>query len=71
VRLADELDPLDVIALGCAGPTIVHGLRLAPPRLGAYVVVQGAGPVGIAAAVLARASGAGAVIMVGGPAARL
>jgi threonine dehydrogenase-like Zn-dependent dehydrogenase len=71
MRLADELDPLDVIALGCAGPTVVHSLRLAQLRLGTYVVVQGAGPVGIAAAVHARASGAGAVIMVGGPAARL
>lgn len=71
VRLADELDPLDVIALGCAGPTVVHCLRLARPVYGAYVVVQGAGPVGIAAAVYARSAGAGAVIMVGGPAARL
>jgi threonine dehydrogenase-like Zn-dependent dehydrogenase len=71
VRLADDLDPLDVIALGCAGPTVVHGLRQAPIRYGSNVVVQGSGPVGIAAAIHARAAGAGAVIMIGGPAARL
>ena len=71
VRLADELDPLDVIALGCAGPTVVHALRLTRVNVGSYVVVQGAGPVGIAAAIYSRVAGAGAVIMVGGPAARL
>jgi threonine dehydrogenase-like Zn-dependent dehydrogenase len=71
-RLPGELDPLDVIALGCAGPTVVHGLlKLARVPYGACVVVQGSGPVGIAAAMYARLSGAGSVLMAGGPAARL
>ena len=72
VRVPDGLDPVDVIALGCAGPTAVHGLlRLAGVPYGACVVVQGSGPVGIAAAMYARTAGAGLVVMVGGPAARL
>jgi threonine dehydrogenase-like Zn-dependent dehydrogenase len=72
VRVSDALDPLDVISLGCAGPTAVHGvLRLTPPGFGDTVVVQGSGPVGLAAAMYARLSGAGRLIMVGGPAGRL
>lgn len=72
VRVPEGLDPLDVIALGCAGPTAVHGvLQLAPPRFGDTVVVQGSGPVGLAAAIYARLCGAGPVVMVGGPAGRL
>jgi len=70
-RLPDGIGPAEVIALGCAGPTVVHGLRVAPVRLGDTVVVQGAGPVGMAAAMLARLAGAGQVILVGGPAQRL
>lgn len=61
-----------MIALGCAGPTAVHGLlEVAPVRVGETVVVQGAGPVGLAAAMLAHLSGAGRVIVIGAPASRL
>ncbi|MFJ9441252.1 zinc-binding dehydrogenase [Kitasatospora sp. NPDC101235] len=42
-----------------------------PVRLGETVVVQGSGPVGLAAAALARLSGAAKVVLVGGPEQRL
>lgn len=72
VRLPDEVSKEAAIALGCAGPTVVHGvLGIAKPRVGDTVVVQGCGPVGLAAAMFARLSGAGRIVMVGGPTARL
>lgn len=72
VRTAEGVDPLAAMALACAGPTVVHALyERRPVRLGETVVVQGSGPVGLAAAAFAQLSGAGTVIMVGGPAGRL
>jgi threonine dehydrogenase-like Zn-dependent dehydrogenase len=71
-RVPDGLSGLQVIALGCAGPTIVHGLLgRAAPAMGESVVVQGAGPVGMAAAMYARLAGAGTIVLVGGPTARI
>lgn len=71
-RVPEGLSGLHVIALGCAGPTIVHGLLgRAAPAMGETVVVQGAGPVGIAAAMYARLAGAGTIVLVGGPTARI
>ena len=40
-------------------------------RFGDTIVIQGAGPVGLSAAVLAQLRGAGQVVMVGGPEVRL
>jgi D-arabinose 1-dehydrogenase-like Zn-dependent alcohol dehydrogenase len=72
VRLPDALAPEQVVALGCAGPTVVHGLfGPARPSVGDTVVVQGSGPVGLASAMYAKLAGAATVIMVGAPAARL
>jgi threonine dehydrogenase-like Zn-dependent dehydrogenase len=72
VRLGDAQPSDAVIALGCAGPTVVHGLlHVAPPRPGESVAVQGAGPVGLAAAMLAHVAGAHPVILIGAPAGRL
>lgn len=72
VRTAEGLDPLAAMALACAGPTVVHALyERRPVRLGETVVVQGSGPVGLAAAAFAQLSGAGKVVVVGGPAGRL
>jgi threonine dehydrogenase-like Zn-dependent dehydrogenase len=71
-RLPDGMSADAVIALGCAGPTVVHGLLgVLPPRVGDTVVVQGSGPVGIAAAMYATLAGAGTVVVVGAPASRL
>ncbi len=72
VKLPEGTTGEQVIALGCAGPTVVHGLlEITPPRVGDVVVVQGAGPVGLASAMYAKIAGAAQVVLVGGPASRL
>jgi threonine dehydrogenase-like Zn-dependent dehydrogenase len=71
-RLPDGVSPEQVIALGCAGPTAVHGvIDVIGVTAGDTVVVQGSGPVGIASAMYAHLAGAARVILVGGPAERL
>ena len=71
-RLPDGLTSEEVIALGCAGPTAVHGvIEVAGITAGDTVVVQGSGPVGIASAMYAHLAGASRVIIVGGPLGRL
>ncbi|MCE5259255.1 MAG: zinc-binding dehydrogenase [Chloroflexi bacterium] len=59
------------IGAGCGLPTAVHALERAQVMLGDTVVVQGSGPVGLTAAILAQLSGATKVIVIGGPAPRL
>ncbi|WP_031525066.1 zinc-binding dehydrogenase [Streptomyces sp. NRRL F-5123] len=72
VRMPEGIDPLAAMAFACAGPTMVHALfERRPVRVGETVVVQGSGPVGLAAAALAHLSGAARVIVVGGPDQRL
>lgn len=73
VRLPAGVEPQQVIALGCAGPTVIHGLSLdTTPQLNdGIVVVQGSGPVGLAACMYAKLRGASQVILVGAPANRL
>lgn len=71
-KLPAGITPEQAIALGCAGPTTVHGvLETVRIGVGNTVVVQGSGPVGLAAAMYAHLSGAARVILVGGPANRL
>jgi threonine dehydrogenase-like Zn-dependent dehydrogenase len=71
-RLPDGVTPEQAIALGCAGPTAVHGVNdITGIKVGDTVVVQGSGPVGMAAAMYAQLAGAAKVIVVGGPANRL
>ena len=56
---------------GCGLLTSVHIVERAHLSLGDTVVVQGAGAVGLCTAALARKSGAGLVVVIGGPANRL
>ena len=71
-RLPAGVTPEMVIALGCAGPTAYHGVvDVTGIKVGETVVVQGSGPVGMAAAMYAHLAGAAKVILVGGPASRL
>ncbi|MGW1027908.1 zinc-binding dehydrogenase [Streptomyces sp. NPDC002577] len=71
-RVPEDTPPEAVIAFGCAMPTMLHAMeRLGGIRFGQSVVVQGCGPVGLAAVVLARLAGAGDIVVVGGPTARL
>lgn len=61
-----------VIAFGCAMPTMLNAIeRLGGFKYGQDVVVQGCGPVGLAATLLARLGGAASITVVGAPAARL
>jgi 5-exo-hydroxycamphor dehydrogenase len=66
-RLPDGADPLAVAALGCALPTVLRGFeRCGPVRMGETVVVQGAGPVGLSAVLLAAQAGARDVVVIDG-----
>lgn len=71
VPLPDRLDWRAFLSAGCGMPTALHAVTLAEVDFGDTVVVQGAGPVGLCAAVLAQLRGAGQVIVVGGPELRL
>jgi threonine dehydrogenase-like Zn-dependent dehydrogenase len=62
----------EAVVLGDALRVMVHGLeRIGGLEYGDSVVVQGCGPVGIMGLLLARDAGAGRVIVIGAPAARL
>lgn len=64
-RLPDHAKVDAVIALGCALPTVLRGFeRCGPVRLGETVVVQGAGPVGLAAVLVAKLSGASEIVVI-------
>ncbi|HYV96518.1 MAG TPA: zinc-binding dehydrogenase [Gemmatimonadaceae bacterium] len=71
LRVPDGMDAASFIAGGCGLVTAMHMIERGEVRLGLSVAVLGAGPVGLAAAALARASGADPVIVIGAPAARL
>ncbi len=71
VKLPKEVTPLRLIAGGCALPTALHAIERADLKLGESVVIQGAGPVGLCAAILARRSGASKVLIIDKSAPRL
>jgi threonine dehydrogenase-like Zn-dependent dehydrogenase len=72
VKVPDELSEEEAIGVGCAFRTVVGGYeRFNGVRFQENVVVQGSGPVGLYAALVAAESGAGRVIVVGAPAGRL
>jgi threonine dehydrogenase-like Zn-dependent dehydrogenase len=71
LRLPEGVDPIAAMSLACAGPTIMHAYERRPVRASETVIVQGAGPVGIAAAALARLRGAAHVTVIGGPTGRI
>ncbi|MGH9627764.1 MAG: zinc-binding dehydrogenase [Bryobacteraceae bacterium] len=70
-RIPDELPTESVVGAGCALTTAIHGIERAPVCWGDVVVVQGSGPVGLAALALAKQAGALRVIVLGGPEHRL
>src|SRR6187397_1465308 len=70
-KLPDAVTFEAYIGGGCGLLTSVHIIERAQIRLGDTVVVQGAGAVGMSTAALAKKSGAGQVIVIGGPASRL
>ena len=70
-KLPDDLPTESVIGAGCALNTAIHGVERTGISSDDVVVVQGAGPVGIAALAVAKAAGANRVIVVGAPKHRL
>jgi threonine dehydrogenase-like Zn-dependent dehydrogenase len=70
-RLPDTLPSEAVVGAGCALVTAIHGLERCPVQWGDVVVIQGTGPVGLAALAVARQAGAARTIVIGGPDHRL
>ncbi len=71
-RIPEGTDPEAVIAFGCAMPTALGGMaRLGGVAPGQSVVIQGSGPVGLSATLLAGLTLARQVIVIGDPAERL
>lgn len=71
VSLPPTLPWQTLLAAGCGLPTALHAVALAEINFGDTVVVQGSGPVGLSAAILAQLRGAGQVVVIGGPSIRL
>ncbi len=71
INLPQGVTPERYIAAGCGLPTSIHALERAEVRLGDSVAIQGSGPVGLNAAILAQLSGATQVIVLGAPQTRL
>jgi L-iditol 2-dehydrogenase len=69
--LPNSVSPERLIAGGCGLPTAIHAIERAAIQLGDLVVIQGSGPVGLNAAILALISGAGSVFVIGDPQNRL
>lgn len=67
----DGVDPASFMAGGCSLPTALHGVERADVMLGDTVLVLGSGPVGLSSIILSRMRGAGTVLCIGAPAARL
>lgn len=60
-----------VMGAGCALVTAIHGLERMKINSGDSVVIQGSGPVGLAALAVAQSAGALLTIVIGGPEPRL
>jgi len=71
-RIPPDTPTAAVISFGCAMPTMLQAMeRLGGVGYGQSVVVQGCGPVGLAAVLLARIGGAGEITVIGAPSERL
>src|SRR5437762_13045777 len=70
-KLPEDLSTESVIGAGCGLLTAIHGVERTGIAWRDNVVVQGAGPVGLAALAVARSAGAAQVIVIGGPKHRL
>jgi len=70
-KLEDALSTTRVIGAGCALVTAIHGIERLGLNWGDNLVIQGAGPVGLAALAVALDHGLGHAIVIGGPRHRL
>ncbi len=71
VTLPPDLPWTTLLAAGCGLPTALHAVERGAIRFGDTVLIQGDGPVGLNAAILAQLRGAGRIIMIGGSSIRL
>jgi threonine dehydrogenase-like Zn-dependent dehydrogenase len=71
LKLPDDVSTEAVVGAGCALNTAIQGIERIGLEAGESVVVQGAGPVGLAALAVALDHGAWPVVVVGGPEHRL
>jgi len=71
LRIPEDLDADDVIGGGCGLFTGFAAVDRSDMAMGDVVLIQGSGPVGLAAAAFAGLRGAARVLMIGAPAARL
>jgi threonine dehydrogenase-like Zn-dependent dehydrogenase len=71
IKLPSNLTPETFIGGGCGLVTALHAVDMAEVRLGESVAVLGVGPVGQSIVAFASLSGAGEVIAIGAPQARL
>ena len=71
VKLPAAISPERFIGGGCGLPTATHAVELAKIKLGDTVLIQGSGPVGLSALILASLTGATETIVVGAPDHRL
>lgn len=64
-KLPEDIPTEAIIAFGCAAPTMVHAIEnIGGIEPGDYVVIQGAGPVGLFGVILALESGASRIIVI-------
>jgi threonine dehydrogenase-like Zn-dependent dehydrogenase len=70
-KLPETLSTEAVVGAGCALWTAIHGVERMGIGWGDVVMVQGAGPVGLAAVAVAREAGASRILVIGGPQHRL
>lgn len=64
-------DPAHFVAACCSGATAAHVFALTPIEIGDTVVILGPGPLGAYAVALARATGTGQIVVIGGSRERL
>lgn len=70
-RLPDDLPSEAVVGAGCALVTAVHGFERMRMSWAESVVIQGAGPVGLASLAIAKEAGGRPIVVIGGPRDRL
>ena len=71
IKLPKDLSPETFIGGGCGLVTAIHAVDMAELRLGESVAVLGVGPVGQSIVAFSSLSGAGEIIAIGAPHARL
>ncbi|HJX23697.1 MAG TPA: zinc-binding dehydrogenase [Candidatus Bathyarchaeia archaeon] len=63
-RVPEDLPTESLVSVGCAAPTIIHGIEVVGVEAGDSVAIQGAGPIGLFALALAKESGASTTVVI-------